>query len=145
MMEGFGERLHYLRKKHHLSYEELANKINVTNQELKLWEKGKKRPPIRKLDELAQVYAVDLEQLVPNRILTNHQVSEILKEAEGGRGTLYLKNVSTQPFFPNCLVKNARIIEIKKDAMKIQVRHNDAVTRHILPVPAVIGFLEEIN
>lgn len=144
-MERLGQRLCQLREKHQLTHEELANQLSVNGREIELWELGQKRPSINNLKELSSIYAIDLEQLLPNRLLVNIQMSAILKEAEGGIGTLYFKNVSTQPFFPEPIIKNVRIIEIKAGAMKIQVYQNDQLTRHLLSVDDVLGFLEEVN
>lgn len=144
-MKGLGDRLYHLRKKHQLTTTELAAQVKVSLQELKQWEQGQKRPPIHKLSELSEIYEVDLEQLVPNRILVNKQLSTILKDIEGGRGTLYFKKTTSQPFYPQCIVKNVRVIEVKAGAMKIQIHQNNRLTRHILAVDDVLGFLEEVN
>lgn len=144
-MEGLGERLNYLREKNNWSKEKLANKINVNDREITLWEKGIERPTIRQMEELSNFYEVSLEQLLPNRILTNQKLSPVLKDTEGGRGTLYLENVSTQPFYPQAMVKNVRIIEVKKGTMKIHVHEGNRRTSHLLSVDNVLGFLEEVD
>lgn len=144
-MEGLGERLSYLRKKHDLSEKELAEKLKVNDQStVKDWERGYCRPTIKRLREISKIYRIDLERIIPNRKLKTNKLNSILKDAEGGHGILYLKNVKSQPFFPESIIKNVRILEIKSGIMKIQVG-NETLTHHIIAVDDILGFLEEMN
>ena len=144
-MEGLGERLHHLREKNNWSYDELANQIKVTNREIILWEEGTQRPTIDKMKELSNLYELTLEELLPNRILINQKMSSIVKDTEGGRGTLYLEDVTTQPFYPDPIIKNVRILEVKRGTMKIQVHEGNQRRSYLLSVDDVLGFLEEVN
>ena len=53
-----------LRKLHHLSQEELAEKIGVSRQTLSKWETGESLPDIVKCTLLAEVFGVTLDDLV---------------------------------------------------------------------------------
>ena len=144
-MEGLGKKLHELRKKNDWSCDELAEKIKVTNREIALWEEGIQRPTIKKMEELASLYGMSLEELLPNRVLTNKKMSSIVKDIEGGRGTLYLENMPTQPFYPDPIIKNVRVIQVKRGTMKIQVYEGNQRKSYLLSVDDVLGFLEEVN
>lgn len=143
-MEGLGERLNRLRNKQGISLNELAQKIETSNQEIKAWENGEDRPSVNKLREISQLYEVDLEKILPNRKLRTKKEDKILMDAEGGRGVLYLKNVKSQPFFPRAIIKNVGILEIKAGIMKVQV-NDEKLTHHMILVSDVLGFLEEMN
>ncbi len=144
-MEGLSERLYHLRKKNDWSYDELADQIKVTNREIILWEEGTQRPTIAKMEELSNLYELTLEELLPNRILSNRKMSSIVKDTEGGRGTLYLENVRSQPFYPDPIIKNVRIIEVKNGTMKIQVYEGNQRSSYLLSIENILGFLEEVN
>lgn len=143
-MEGLGERLNQLRRKNELTRIELAKQLNTNSQVIKEWENGVYRPTIEKLKEISNIYDVSLEKLIPNRKLKSRKSNPILKDAEGGWGVLYLKNVKSQPFFPESVIKNVRIIEIKLGIMKVQL-YNKEQSQHLIAVDDILGFLEEMN
>lgn len=60
----FYENLIQLRKMHHMSQEELAEKVNVSRQTLSKWETGESLPDIEKSQLLAEVFGVSLDDLV---------------------------------------------------------------------------------
>ena len=53
-----------LRKLHHLSQEELAEKVGVSRQTLSKWETGESLPDIVRCRQLAEVFSVTLDDLV---------------------------------------------------------------------------------
>ena len=53
-----------LRKKHNLSQEELADKLNVSRQAISKWERAEASPDTDNLIELAKLYEVSLDELV---------------------------------------------------------------------------------
>lgn len=143
-MEALGDRLSHLRKKQGLSHEEIAQRINTSVVQIQSWENGEKRPSVHYLKEMAQIYEVNVQQLLPKRKLKTESMDDILIAAEGGQGTLYLRNTKSQPFFPKVIIKNVRILEIKAGLMKVQVA-NDHLTRHMILLNDIIGFLEEMD
>ena len=56
--------LRYLRNRHGLSQEEVAEKIGVSRQSVAKWENGDSLPDILKCDSLADLYGVSLNDLV---------------------------------------------------------------------------------
>lgn len=60
----FKDNLITLRKMNHISQEELADRIGVTRQTLSKYETGESVPDIDKCKELADVFAVSLDDLV---------------------------------------------------------------------------------
>lgn len=143
-MEGLGERLSHLRQKNDLSKREIVQKLNITDEILENWENGNNRPTIKELREISNIYSINIKKIIPNRKLRANKLNAILKNAEGGHGILYLKNVQSQPFFPESIIKNVRIIEIKSGIMKIQVQA-EKLTHHIVAVDDILGFREEMN
>ncbi len=57
-------RLYAFRKKHHLSQEELAEKIGVSRQAVSKWERAEASPDTDNLILLAKVYGVTLDELL---------------------------------------------------------------------------------
>lgn len=60
----FGDNLIQLRKFHHMSQEELADKVAVSRQTLSKWETGESLPDIQKSRQLADIFGVTLDDLV---------------------------------------------------------------------------------
>ena len=60
----FHNNLVQLRKLHHLSQEELAEKVGVSRQTLSKWETGESIPDIVRCKQLADVFSVTLDDLV---------------------------------------------------------------------------------
>ena len=60
----FHSNLVELRKLHHLSQEELAEKVGVSRQTLSKWETGESIPDIVRCKQLADVFSVTLDDLV---------------------------------------------------------------------------------
>lgn len=60
----FSDNLIQLRKMHHMSQEELAEKVDVSRQTLSKWETGESLPDIEKCMCLADMFGVTLDDLV---------------------------------------------------------------------------------
>jgi len=56
--------LAFLRKSHHLTIEEVAEKIGVSRQAVAKWEKGETMPDVIKCDALATFYNVKVDDLL---------------------------------------------------------------------------------
>lgn len=65
-----GDKIKKYRKANNLSQEELAEKINVTQQSISLWETGETQPSIDILVKLASVLGVTTDELLINNIKT---------------------------------------------------------------------------
>lgn len=74
----FSDKLQSLRKKHHLSQEQLAEQLGVSRQALSKWESGSFYPEMDKLLKISQLFSVSTDYL--------------LKEGEQESGTDYVEN-----------------------------------------------------
>lgn len=64
MNKVFSERLLKLRKEKHLSQEELARKIGVTDGAISFWEKGENEPKLSYIFSLSKVLNVSSDYLL---------------------------------------------------------------------------------
>lgn len=60
----FHEKLKQERKKHNLSQEDLANKINISRQSISKWELEKGYPNIETLIELSEIFDITVDELL---------------------------------------------------------------------------------
>ena len=61
------EKIYSLRKKHNLSQEELADKLNVSRQTVSKWELGESCPDFDKIVPLCEVFGVTTEELLRDK------------------------------------------------------------------------------
>lgn len=66
-------RLEELRKKNGLSQEALAKKMNMTQQRISAYEKGKREPDIETLKQLAAFFGCSIDYLLNENIKQNNQ------------------------------------------------------------------------
>lgn len=59
----FSEKLILLRKKNHLTQQELADKLNVSNKTVSRWETGEGYPDIEIISDIADIYHVSVDYL----------------------------------------------------------------------------------
>jgi AbrB family looped-hinge helix DNA binding protein len=59
----FKENLINLRKLHHLTQEELAEKLGISRQSIAKWETGETSPDLEKCRKMAQIFGVSLDDL----------------------------------------------------------------------------------
>ena len=62
--ERFGKRLYDLRKELDMTQEDLAQRLNVTNQSVSKWELGQCYPDITLLADLAEIFKVTTDELL---------------------------------------------------------------------------------
>ena len=62
----FGKRLKILRTKSGLTQEECAERLGVTRQTLSAWETGRSHPDVRVAAEIAELFAVPFDSLIPD-------------------------------------------------------------------------------
>ncbi len=63
-MKDISKRIQQLRQQSGLTQEELANRLHVTRQAVSNWENRKTRPDIDTLEAMAQVFGMDVVQLI---------------------------------------------------------------------------------
>ena len=61
--EKFGKFLKEIRKKHHLTQKQLADKYHVTYQAVSKWENGKNLPDLSLMKEMSKDFNVSLEEM----------------------------------------------------------------------------------
>lgn len=76
---NFGANLQNLRKKHNLSQEQLAEKLDVSRQAVSKWENGSSYPEMDKLIILSELFNVDIDLLVKG----NLEIKEDKEDREG--------------------------------------------------------------
>lgn len=70
MKDTFGKRFNTLRKKHHLTQEEIAKKLNITPQAVSKWENNISAPDIFLLSEIADIFNITIDELLGNEAET---------------------------------------------------------------------------
>lgn len=76
-----GEKLYELRKKEHLSQEEVAEKLNVTRQTVSKWETDESKPDFDKIVPICELYGISSEELLKGEsIEKREEVEEAPKE-----------------------------------------------------------------
>lgn len=80
----FGEKLVYLRERHGMSQEELAEKLDVSRQTISNWENDKVKIDVDKAMEICQIFDVDLNRLFLSE--TDGLKREIRAEGNQARG-----------------------------------------------------------
>ncbi len=80
-LEKSGLRIQQLRKNQGISLEELSEKLNITDRQLRRVEKGESGGSIDLLIEIALMFNVSLDYLIIGRVLTTSDAKIALKEA----------------------------------------------------------------
>ncbi|MCO8193890.1 MULTISPECIES: helix-turn-helix domain-containing protein [Anaerofustis] len=65
---NFGTNLQNLRKKHDLSQEQLAEKLEVSRQAVSKWENGSSYPEMDKLIMLSELFNIDIDMLIKGNL-----------------------------------------------------------------------------
>lgn len=98
----FADKLIELRKRHGMSQEELADRLNVTRQSVSKWEGAQSVPDLQKVVQLSQLFEVSTDVLLKDE-LTLGQAEPIEQNAVSKRVSL-----SDAEAFLNYSVKSAR-------------------------------------
>ena len=86
---GLDERLLELRKKEHLSQEEVADKLNVSRQTVSKWETGQSTPDFDKILPLCELFNISTDELIKGekedeeRVVVNNTTEIRKKRAKG--------------------------------------------------------------
>ena len=76
-----GKRIQQLRKNQSITLEELSEKLNITDRQLRRIEKGESGGSIDLLAEIAVMFNVSLDYLIMGRVLTTSDAKIALQEA----------------------------------------------------------------
>lgn len=80
-LEKSGKRIQQLRKNQSITLEELSEKMNITDRQLRRIEKGESGGSIDLLAEIAVMFNVSLDYLIMGRVLTTSDAKIALQEA----------------------------------------------------------------
>ena len=80
-LEKSGKRIQQLRKNQSITLEELSEKLNITDRQLRRIEKGESGVSIDLLAEIAVMFNVSLDYLIMGRVLTTSDAKIALQEA----------------------------------------------------------------
>ncbi len=80
-LEKSGKRIQQLRKNQSITLEELSEKLNITDRQLRRIEKGESGGFIDLLAEIAVMFNVSLDYLIMGRVLTTSDAKIALQEA----------------------------------------------------------------
>jgi len=67
------EKIYNLRKEHHLSQEELADKVGVSRQTVSKWELGESCPDFDKIMPLCEVFGITSDELLSDKKITKEE------------------------------------------------------------------------
>ena len=81
VLEKSGKRIQQLRKNQSITLEELSEKLNITDRQLRRIEKGESGGSIDLLAEIAVMFNVSLDYLIMGRVLTTSDAKIALQEA----------------------------------------------------------------
>lgn len=81
----FGTQVKHLRKDHHLTQEQFAEKLNITRQAVSNWENNRNLPDIEMLIQMSTVFNVSLDQLILGGINMNNLTEKIIKDGRESR------------------------------------------------------------
>ncbi len=81
-INGLGNKLAQLRKKHNLTQREMADKLNVSNQLISKWETEQVIPGVEYLVKISELFDVSLDDLVlqKNKQTSPKKIAKKLKE-----------------------------------------------------------------
>ncbi len=65
--EKIGDFIKNIRKKHHLTQNEMAKKLNVTYQAVSKWENGKSIPDISILKDISEKFNVEIDEIIKGK------------------------------------------------------------------------------
>ena len=76
-MVKMGSFLAELRKENNLTQAELGEKLGVTNKTISRWETGNYMPPVEMLEELSNMYAMSINELLSGRKLSTEEYKQM--------------------------------------------------------------------
>lgn len=78
--QKIGEFLKELRKEHHMTQEQLGEKIGVTNKTVSRWETGSYMPPVECLKLLSEMYQISINEILAGERLEQQEYKEVAEE-----------------------------------------------------------------
>lgn len=75
-----GKYLAELRREHHMTQEELGEKLGVTNKTVSRWETGTYLPPADALQLLSELYGISINEILAGERIGGEKFTEIAEE-----------------------------------------------------------------
>jgi len=82
---GFSENLQYLRKKHQLTQEQLAERLDVSRQSVSKWESGAAYPEIEKLLAMCEMFSCTMDELLRQDVQAIEESKQAVLAEEAAR------------------------------------------------------------
>ena len=75
----FGDKLRKLRETHHLSQQQLAEKLGMSPSGIGMWEQNRRQPDNEMAKKIAQLFGVSTDYLLGNDVNPNDKNKELLE------------------------------------------------------------------
>lgn len=75
----FGDKLRKLREAHHLSQQQLAEKLGMSPSGIGMWEQNRRQPDNEMAKKIAQLFGVSTDYLLGNDVNPNDKNKELLE------------------------------------------------------------------
>ncbi len=138
-MTKFSEKLYQLRKEHHLSQEEMGNRLAVSRQTISNWENGGAQPSLDKAIELANLFDISLDDLVGHSIETVHN-NTLLTGLIGHRVTIFLSPDSNTWFsISKTQLKQCEIISVSPTSITAIINEKKQQVEYTFPLKDIVG------
>lgn len=108
----FQENLKTLRKNKGVTQEELAARLNIVRQTVSKWEKGQSVPDAEMLVKLAEIFEVQVSQLLGSRIELDAQPDALAEQLARINEQLVIKNRRTKKLWITIVIIAAILIVI---------------------------------
>lgn len=108
----FQENLKTLRKNKGVTQEELAARLNIVRQTVSKWEKGQSVPGAEMLVKLAEIFEVQVSQLLGSRIELDAQPDALAEQLARINEQLVIKNRRTKKLWITIVIIAAILIVI---------------------------------
>lgn len=85
----FGKQVKQIRTEHHLTQEQMANKLNVSRQAVSNWENNKNLPDLELIVQMAKVFSLSLDTLILGGNDMNNMTEKLIKDGSETRRAKY--------------------------------------------------------
>lgn len=138
-------RLVQLRKEHHLSQEELAEKIGISRQAVSKWERAESSPDTDNLILLSQLYHMSIDELLKTNVAKDNTNADAVSNVAAGTAnaieTAYIPQTAnvTQTYTPQA-ANTAQASYTDQSANETQAANENQATNEHKPTSAWMKF-----
>ncbi|HBA37583.1 MAG TPA: hypothetical protein DCY94_02560 [Firmicutes bacterium] len=134
---NLGKKISNLRKKHNLTQEALAEKMNISRQTLLNWETDTTSPNILQASNLAKLFSVSLDDLLDVKTEVECQKDKLLNKLIGKTCLLDLGDIEDYRMMD--YKKKFKIVGITDDFIKIEFTYKKDTIIKLLDISLVAG------